>query len=115
MGYVYGGNLAAPTARFVYVLNLSLNIYPSPGIISAYSIDNKTGALTPVPGSPFATGFYPLEVAVDPTAKFTYVTNLNSNTVSGYSIDRKTGDLTPVPGSPFATGRFPWSIAITRH
>jgi 6-phosphogluconolactonase len=87
--------------------------------VSAYSVDDKTGALTPVPGSPFATGLYPNSVAVDPTARFVYVVaNVFSNTgniVSGYSIDHKTGALTPVPGSPFATGTGPASVAITRH
>jgi 6-phosphogluconolactonase len=97
------------------VLNERLNNYPSPGIISAYSIDNKTGALTPVPGSPFATGSEPNAIAVDPTAQFVYVANTTVNTVSAYSIDSKTGALTPVPGSPFATGTLPASLAITRH
>ena len=95
-------------AQFAYVANINDNT------VSGYSIDRKTGALTPVPGSPFATGILPFSVAVDPMAQFAYVTNRNSNTVSGYSIDRKTGALTPVPGSPFPTGDFPVSVAIAR-
>jgi 6-phosphogluconolactonase (cycloisomerase 2 family) len=85
------------------------------GTVSGFSIDRKTGALTPVPGSPFAAGGNPRSVAVDPTAQFVYVTNERDNTVSGYSIDRKTGALTPVPGSPFAAGNTPISVAITPH
>jgi len=83
------------------------------GTVSGYIIDRKTGALAPVPGSPFATGTGPLSVAVDATAQFAYVAG--SDSVSGYSIDRKTGTLTPVPGSPFATGSEPFSVAITGH
>jgi len=43
--------------------------------VSAYSINATTGALTPVAGSPFATGDNPTRIAVDPTGKFVYVTN----------------------------------------
>ena len=55
-------------AQFAYVANASGNN------VSAYSI-GADGALTPVPGSPFAAGFGPYSVAVDPTAKFAYVAN----------------------------------------
>jgi len=43
--------------QFVYVTNFySHNV-------SAYSVDATTGALTPVAGSPFATGAYPYGLA----------------------------------------------------
>jgi hypothetical protein len=53
-----------PTARFAYVPN-SVDT-----TVSAYSIDRKTGALTPVPGSPFATGIGPHSVAITPLVPF---------------------------------------------
>ncbi|HXO98482.1 MAG TPA: hypothetical protein VN857_17975, partial [Chthoniobacterales bacterium] len=65
-----------------------------------------------VPGSPFAAGFNPESVAVDPTAQFAYVANDGSDNVSAYSIGAN-GALTPVPGSPFAAGLLPFSVAIT--
>jgi DNA-binding beta-propeller fold protein YncE len=100
-----------PRGEFVYVANterISDNV-------SAYSI-GKNGALTPVPGSPFATGSFPTSVAVDPRGEFVYVTNtgIGGNNVSAYSIG-KNGTLTPVPGSPFAAGTEPLKVAITRH
>jgi 6-phosphogluconolactonase (cycloisomerase 2 family) len=55
--------------QFVYVANLYGNS------VSAYAIDPTTGALAPVPGSPFATGVFPESVAVYPTGKFVYVSN----------------------------------------
>ena len=67
----------------------------------------------PIPGSPFAAGTGPNDVAVDPTAKFAYVVNMGSNSVSAYSIGSN-GALTPIPGSPFAAGSEPVSVAITR-
>ncbi len=78
--------------------------------VSAYSI-GADGALTPVPGSPFAAGSRPVSVAVDPTGKFAYVANDGDNNVSAYSIAAN-GALTPVPGSPFAAGSRPLSVAV---
>jgi hypothetical protein len=71
--------LAAPLrAQFAYVANVGGNN------VSAYSI-GANGTLTPVAGSPFAAGFRPQSVAVDPTAKFAYVASAGRN-VSAYSI-----------------------------
>ncbi len=97
--------LAAPLrAQFAYVANLTSNT------VSAYSI-GANGALTPVPGSPFAT-FAPTSVAVDPKGKFAYAANSGDGNVSAYSIGAN-GALTPVPGSPFAAGSAPFSVATT--
>ena len=53
------GFLAAPLrAEFAYVANVGDDT------VSAYSIARKTGALTPVPGSPFPTGLNPVSVAI---------------------------------------------------
>src|SRR6266404_1499801 len=102
--------LASPLrAQFAYVANGSDNT------VSAYSI-GSSGALTPVPGSPFAAGNVTDSVAVDPTGKFAYVTNQGfpptniPGTISAYSI-ASNGALTPVPGSPFAAVQ-PGSVAV---
>jgi hypothetical protein len=107
IGFVW---LAAPLrAQFAYVANAG-------GNVSSYSI-GANGALTPVPGSPFAAGAQPRSVAVDPTAKFAYVANEGApglgipSNVSAYSIGAN-GALTPVPGSPFAAGLGPRSVAV---
>ena len=81
------------------------------GDISAYAIDGITGALTPVAGSPFATGLFPQSVTVDPTSKYAYVANERSNNVSAYSIDA-TGALTPIVGSPFVAGAVPFAVTV---
>jgi hypothetical protein len=99
---------AAPLRpQFAYVANFYSNL------VSAYSIGSN-GALTPVAGSPFGedAAVGPVSVAVDPTAKFAYVTNSSDN-VSAYRIGSD-GTLTPIPGSPFGAGRQPISVAITR-
>src|ERR1700729_2809441 len=61
--------------------------------VSAYSVGTN-GALTPVPGSPFAAGSEPAAITVDPGDKFAYIANSNASSISAYSIDSTTGALT---------------------
>jgi 6-phosphogluconolactonase (cycloisomerase 2 family) len=84
-----------PSGRFVFVTNSNSNS------ISAFSIVSSTGALTPIPGSPFASGAGPSGAFVHPSGKFLYVTNNGAGTISGYTIDGTSGALTPISGSPF--------------
>jgi DNA-binding beta-propeller fold protein YncE len=99
-----------------YVTNLRSNN------ASAYTVDATTGALTPVPSSPFAAGLDPAGVAVDPTGQFAYVSNCGNESlgrqasspgnVSAYTIDATTGALSPINGSPFAAGTTALSVTV---
>ena len=80
--------------------------------IATFSVDSSTGALTPVPGSPFFVGFAPAVLALDATQKFLYALNRTEGTISGYGIGGD-GSVTPVVGSPFMAGTSPGSIAVT--
>jgi 6-phosphogluconolactonase len=100
-----------PTGKFAFVSNECAHPCPNGGV-SAYTINSATGILTLAPGSPFAAGFFPLSVAVDPTGKFAFVANEGSDDLSAYTIASTTGALNPVPGSPFATGARPFSVAV---
>jgi 6-phosphogluconolactonase (cycloisomerase 2 family) len=101
------------SGRFAYVVNECGNVFCSLiGSVSAYAIDSTTGALSPVPGSPFTTGMSPRSVTVDPSGKFAYVANGSSSDVSAYTIDSTTGTLSPVTGSPFGAGAGPRSVAV---
>lgn len=96
-------------ANFVYT-----NDDQSPNTVSAFSVDSN-GALTPVPGSPFATGgdgsggglFAPNRIGVAMAGNFLFVPNTASDNVSVFNINPSTGVLTSVAGSPFATGNHP--------
>ncbi|MBI3474381.1 MAG: beta-propeller fold lactonase family protein [Acidobacteria bacterium] len=70
-----------------------------------------SGALITVPGSPFAGGGLPNDVAINTTDGFAYVVNRSSNDVSAYRFNDKKGTLIPVAGSPFPAGSF--AAAIT--
>ncbi|MCX5922123.1 MAG: beta-propeller fold lactonase family protein [Candidatus Dependentiae bacterium] len=84
--------------------------------VSMYSVNQTTGSLTAVAGSPFATGSYPQSVSFSPDVSgslFAAVANNGNNKVSVYSINTTTGAFTPVAGSPFSTGNFPSSVAFS--
>ena len=102
-----------PSGRFVYVLNYACaSGCAASGTISAFAIDNTTGALTPVPGSPFPTGDGPYSLAIAPSGRFAYVANYWSQDVWAYVINPATGALgTGVPGSPLVVGGNPTRIA----
>ncbi|PYT25044.1 MAG: hypothetical protein DMG57_26530 [Acidobacteria bacterium] len=104
-GFEAASNTAAATMtmrkRFLYVSNTGTNN------ISGFSIDTTTGALTLVPGSPFATrglgSLFGISLAVTPNGKFLYAGNAVSSDISAFSVGSN-GALTPVAGSPFVAG-----------
>jgi sugar lactone lactonase YvrE len=102
---------------FVYVNN---DAAAGQNSVSAFSVA-ANGALTPVAGSPFATGGTGLtggdyaanRIATAIMKSFLYVANGGSNNVSAFSIDPASGVLTPVVGSPFATGGLAGGLGIS--
>ncbi len=104
-----------PKGKFLYVgLGGTVN---ANHFVAAFSINTSTGALTPVPGSPFTTGKGPFSVAVSPSGKYLYTGNSFGNNVSAFVINPATGALRRVSGSPFPThalSGFPFAIAIDR-
>jgi 6-phosphogluconolactonase len=88
-----GQIVADESGKFVYVTLVQSNQ------VAGLAIATPSGALTPVPGSPFNTGSSPLTLAI--VNQFLYVSNLGDGTLSAYAIDSASGALTPVAGSPF--------------
>jgi 6-phosphogluconolactonase len=85
------------------------------GEVSVFSVNPTTGALTPVSGSPFATGFDPVSVAFSPRGGL-LATGSNGfpTSVSVFSVAQTSGALTAVSGSPFAAGDGPfYSVAFS--
>jgi 6-phosphogluconolactonase len=109
-----------PSGNYAYVANVNntsvCGVSGSSllGCISAYKIDPDTGALTLVPansggGTYIPTGIAPSSIAIDPSGKYLYATNLNDTIVSEYTIGTG-GALT---GTSFTTGAGSSSIAIS--
>ncbi len=85
------------TNQFLYV--------STSGGISAYTIDQNTGQLTAIAGSPFGTDVIkPWTIVITPNNSYLYeLTSQDSKSIYGYSINQTTGGLTPI-GSPFNAG-----------
>jgi 6-phosphogluconolactonase (cycloisomerase 2 family) len=99
-----------PSGQYVYVGNIR-------GGVEAYLIDQASGALAEIAGSPSADVHTPSAIAVDPTSRYVYVANTyggttNQGSVSAYTIDAATGALTEISGSPYAVNYNPGSIAV---
>ena len=69
------------------------------------------GALTPVAGSPFATGARPASVAFRPDGGLLAIANQIDATVSVFAVGSG-GALTAISGSPFATVNGPFAVAF---
>jgi 6-phosphogluconolactonase (cycloisomerase 2 family) len=79
--------------------------------ISGYVVDPVSGALTSIPGSPFATGAMPQAVAIDPQGEFLYVANNGSNDLWVYFVNASGGRLSPWY-APYTTGNGPSAVAV---
>jgi len=95
------------TPKFAYVVNFS------DGNVSGYAINATTGALTPIPGSPFGADLAPVSIAADPRSKFAYVAACGSfcagggenyGGILGYTINATTGALKSINGLGFPPG-----------
>lgn len=84
------GCLSTTTRPIVYV---SL---PSTNGIEAFRLDNNTGLLTKVVGTPFFAGNSPSSMLLDPSGRFLYVVNRGEADISLYHVNNKSGDLTEI-------------------
>jgi 6-phosphogluconolactonase (cycloisomerase 2 family) len=101
----------SPTGNFLYVANHdSSNVS---GFRVVPSNQQSPGSLQPIAGSPVPAGMGPIALAVDPSEKYLYVADHDSNQVSGYKINSSTGALTPVSSSPFNAGAGPSYLVIS--
>jgi 6-phosphogluconolactonase (cycloisomerase 2 family) len=82
-----------PSGKFLYA---TVSQQPS---VYGYAI-GAGATLTPLPGSPYTAGSYPVALAVDAAPVFLYAANMQDGTISAYTIGQS-GALTPITGSPF--------------
>ena len=91
------------TGSYVYMTGNDSSIY-------AYAIDNTTGELTNITGSPFAATAPSRGITADPSGKFLYVAN--SSQLLGYGITAGKGTLKVLSGSPFTAGNGPLALSV---
>jgi 6-phosphogluconolactonase (cycloisomerase 2 family) len=106
-------NVSASGA-YVYVTAYDSSVTPSAGYVFGFSVGSG-GALTAVPGSPFAAGIQPSAIASDAKSAFVYVTDSVRGNVLGYSVSATTGTagaLTALSGSPYPAGNDPTGVVV---
>lgn len=95
------------------------------GVILGFNQNASNGALTPAAGTSITTdpatgktvatgygaGTVPSAIAIDPTARFVYVTDRSTNQLYG-NVVQNSGQLVPMNNSPFATGLLPVAVTI---
>jgi len=94
---------SAQTSGQQYVYGSASAAANSPtSVVAAFSKTSQTGALTPVPGSPFSDRLEGGLMVIDGQGKFLFVLNPVSDDISMFQIDQTSGVLSEVPASPFA-------------
>lgn len=81
-----------PLGKFLYVGLLTNNL--TSGAALGFSIDSTTGALTAIPGTPFALPNTLGNFSFHPSGDFLYMANAGATSIDAYSVNRATGQLT---------------------
>lgn len=96
--------------KYLYVFGTEAGSTDGPSRIAGFSINQQTGALSPLPGSPFAVAsrITAVAMAVDHTGRFFYAAGSSAitatATVSTFSMNGGTGALTELSNSPISVG-----------
>ncbi len=109
-----------PTGKFIYVVN-EVRFGGTIGNLSAFSIDNVTGALTSLGTTADLGGVPATALAFAPSGEFAYVTYIpgdpqNQNdfdTIKTYGVSPASGLFTASPIGSAPTGDNPWALAVT--
>jgi len=110
---ILNGVLMQPQGNFLLALTQG---------VSVFSINQNTGFLTQVAGSPFAlasgdfsTQLFPQMFTIDRTGSFVYIVRGSDLTVASFSLNASTGALTELPGTTASLGngdtRFSMQVA----
>lgn len=102
-----------PRPRFLFVSNNQVTS------LSVFTVDDRTGALSQITGSPFAVGPAAGAAAslpvVDPSGRFLYIASHPGGTVLGFALNRTEGTISPIAGSPYSGFNQPLPPAIDRR
>ena len=103
--FITGNMLVTASGKFLLVAD-------SAGThIKVFSIDQNTGGLTPVAGSPFSIGGAGAgSLAMDASGKYLYAAYIAG--VAAFSFNSSTGALSPLANSPFSDGSSPFAGAV---
>ena len=99
----------SPDGKHLYAGSSQSGVSPN---TFGYEINQQTGALTPLAGSPFGALQNGISVFVHPSGKYVYYAQYSPPTAAvGYTRDTITGALTLISGSPFSAGLAPGFVS----
>ena len=102
---VAGFPYSLPSCTFIVADQTHTYLYATAGTnVFGVSMDQQTGALSPLSGFPVAIGVNATSLSIDATNQYLYVANGSAGTVAGFNLNAATGELTAMPGSPFTVG-----------
>jgi 6-phosphogluconolactonase len=81
--------------------------------VGQYSIDPRTGGLSPMTPPTVPAGRLAGDIALSPDGRNAYVTNSGDDTVSQYSIDPTTGTLLAKTPATVPTGPIPQGVTVS--
>ena len=81
--------------------------------VLGFSINQSTGALTEISGSPFVAQASDDTVTTDPAGRFLFVGGRLTPSISVYQINPSTGALSLTPGSPFQSFNVAFANSLT--
>ncbi|HEX4488370.1 MAG TPA: beta-propeller fold lactonase family protein [Terriglobales bacterium] len=99
------------SGRFLYVVDSGQAT--DENVVSAFSIDPGSGALSPIPGASLPVSPLTQSIAIDPSAQFAYVGLSGTQGIRAFKIDQNTGALTEISGSPFVDRGDVTAMALT--
>ncbi len=79
-----------PSGRFFYIAHRFAGV-------GAYAFNARSGAITPLAGSPYPAGNRVRSVVVTPSGRHLYAMNTHDNSLSVFRIDAQTGELQLLP------------------
>ena len=96
-----------PNGKFVYDFNISLATNFD-GPVDGFQLDSTTGALTPIPGSPFASLALPFDGFFDQSGAFLFYHTTGN--IGVWTVDPSTGIPAQLPTTQGGTGNLPWGV-----
>jgi 6-phosphogluconolactonase (cycloisomerase 2 family) len=101
-----------PLGKYLFTATVPFTNPPTaPAQAYGYAIDPATGALKPIPGTPFQLSTLTGGFSWHPSGNFLYMANAGGLSIDVYSVDRTTGKATP--GSSTTTCINPSSIVFS--
>jgi 6-phosphogluconolactonase (cycloisomerase 2 family) len=115
-----GGMTALTTdssSKYLYITNTTaLSLGQANSLLSLFTIDPSSGALTPLGTGTYPTGSNPVCIFEDPSKQYMYTADSASSTVVGAAFDPETGTLTALPrGSTFPVIGTPTWCLVSSH